>query len=685
MMDELFQCLFLLLVGLLTALYFLYRFRNGPKTEGMKGRAAQVTSAKLSALYSVPVKNDPSERRLKRYEGDQLMKSLFSDATTCLQALQRGHKQSNDGECLGRVDRSKGNVEWTSYGDALKRMQHFGDGLVGSLQQRPKASIIGMYSINRLEYSIVEYGCYWHSMIIAPIYNTLGPDVCTFIANQAEIEVIVCDTLERVEAVLSQVMHFTHLKHIVVMEEIPYSYVSKAKNFKLEVHTMKKIEEFGKANSLKPNHPSPDDDAVICYTSGTTGKPKGVILTHGNVLASASGLVYQMYEYRLVPSDILLSYLPLAHIMERVSEVAHFMVGAKVAYFSGDILTLMEDIKIVRPTIFLTVPRLLNKIYDKIIDNVRGNLVKEWMLRTALAAKARAYREGKIDNNTLWDRLIFNKVRNNLGGRIRVVATGSASINAKVGNDLRSVFGCIFLNGYGQTECSGTSMSAPFDRHADSVGPPLACTTIKLEDIPEMNYYASEGKGEILVKGPLTTKGYYKDAAETEKLFDEDGWLHTGDVGAWTEEGTLRILDRKRNHFKLSQGEFIPVEKLETSYAQSPFVAQIYVYGDSSRSHLVAVVVPEKEFLGAWCFKNGITINFHDQCKDSRVKKVILEDLRNIAIAERFNKLEYVKRVYLHTELLTIESGLLTPTMKAKRFEMQRYFGKIIEELYKQD
>lgn len=161
------------------------------------------------------------------------------------------------------------------------------------------------------------------------------------------------------------------------------------------------------------------------------------------------------------------------------------MVGAKVAYFSGDILTLMEDIKIVRPTIFLSkqlsniiwvlalnlpfilaVPRLLNKIYDKIIDNVRGNLVKEWMLRTALAAKARAYREGKIDNNTLWDRLIFNKVRNNLGGRIRVVATGSASINAKVGNDLRSVFGCIFLNGYGQTECSGTSMSAPFDRHA---------------------------------------------------------------------------------------------------------------------------------------------------------------------------------------------------------------------------
>jgi len=275
-------------------------------------------------------------------------------------------------------------------------------------------------------------------------------------------------------------------------------------------------------------------------------------------------------------------------------------------------------------------------------------------------------------------------VRNNLGGRIRVVATGSASLDPKIGEVVRNILGCVLLNGYGQTECCSCSMSVPFDKKTDNVGPPLSCAIIKLEDIPEMNYYASEGKGEILVKGPCVTRGYYKDAEETEKMFDEDGWLLTGDVGAWTKEGTLQIIDRKKNLFKLAQGEFIAVEKLEIAYGQSLFVSQIFVYGDSSRAFLVAIVVPEKEYLEAWCQKHQLHLNFHESCKDKRVKQAILQDLQSIAQNEKFNKLEYVKRLYLHTDLFNIESGLLTPTMKLKRFELQRYFGKIIEDLYKQ-
>lgn len=184
---------------------------------------------------------------------------------------------------------------------------------------------------------------------------------------------------------------------------------------------------------------------------------------------------------------------------------------------------------------------------------------------------------------------------------------------------------------------------------------------------------------------------------ETAKLIDEEGWLHTGDVGAWTDEGSLMVIDRKKNFFKLSQGEFIAAEKLEVAYGQSPFVSQIYVYGDSRRSFLVAILVPEKPFLADWCLKNGITSNYFDQCKDrasegvnghttqanaflppQRVKQALLEEFRNIAVVERFNKLEYIKEVYLHKEQLTIESGLVTPTMKVKVTSRKPLAGQFI-------
>ncbi|KAI2797681.1 hypothetical protein BLOT_015404 [Blomia tropicalis] len=667
-------------VLLIVIVYFIFRFKN--QSKDMRNLRSAIQS-KLS-LNSVPINNIESERKLRGY--NQLMTCLHDDCTTVLESVFRGQRITNNGQCAGSICRETRTVQWFTYSDLLTRIKHFGDGLI-SLKQQPAKSVIGMFCRNRIEYMIAEFGCYWHSLIIATIYDTLGPNVCTFVANQAEIELIVCDTLDRVQAILSKATSFKYLKYVVVIDKIPYSYISKAKNFGIEVYTMEQLEQFGKDNPITERYPKPDDTAVICYTSGTTGIPKGVILTHKNIIASSSGLVNQLGKHKLRPTDTFLSYLPLAHIMEQVSEVSMFMSGSKVVYFSGDILRLLEDIQICRPTILLTVPRLLNKIYAGIYNKVRGNLMKEWLFRTALASKIRAYREGRINNNTIWDKLIFDKVRNNLGGSIRLIATGSAMLDPHVGEVLRSILGCQMVNGYGQTETCSCLMTLLNDKYdnLDNVGPPLASAYIKLEDIPEMNYYASEGKGEILVKGPLVSKGYYKDPVDTAKLFDEDGWLLTGDVGMWTENGNIKLIDRKKNFFKLSQGEFIAVEKLETAYIKSDFVSQLYVYGDSSRSYLVAIIVPEKDYLESWRLKNGIRGNFHDQCKDKRVKDALIDDFRKIAVEENFNKLEYIKKVYIHTEPFSVESGLLTPTMKQKRFELQKYFSKIIDDLYKRD
>lgn len=209
-------------------------------------------------------------------------------------------------------------------------------------------------------------------------------------------------------------------------------------------------------------------------------------------------------------------------------------------------------------------------------------------------------------------------------------------------------------------------MSLPFDERIDHVGPPLASALIKLMDVPEMDYYVSNNEGEILLKGPAVTEGYYKNEAETLLLFDEDGWLKTGDIGRWTEQGTLQIIDRKKNIFKLSQGEYVAAEKLSTAYQKSLFVAQIFVYGDSKRSFLVAIVVPDKEFLEEWCIINKVTFNLPDLCQSKTIKNMILKDFERIAQEENFNKLEYIKKIHIHPELFTIENNLLTPTMKMK-------------------
>ena len=509
-------------------------------------------------------------------------------------------------------------IEWLTYAQMLQKCRNFSDGLIRLANQVPKKSVIGLFSNNRIEYTIVEYGCYMHSMVIAPIYSTLGPNVCTFIANQAEITAIVCDSLEKVQGILTQVGKFTHLKTIIVMDKIPHSYVAKAKSHGLNVLQFEDVVQDGKDNPMDDMHlPTPDDLALICYTSGTTGTPKGVMLTHGNLIAAAGGLIKNMLDLELAADDVFLSYLPLAHIMERVTELCMFMTGAQVVYVAGDITTLTKDVQLVKPTIFLTVPRLLNKVYDKIQDGIRGNPFKKWLFETALAAKEDSYKKGKLSHNTVWDRLVFDKIRNNLGGRIRIVALGSASLNADVARVMRNVLSCVFMNGYGQTECIVSSISFPMDMRADSVGPPLTSALIKLVDIPEMNYWCAEGRGEILVKGPSITCGYYKDPNETAKLFDEDGWLQTGDVGEWTTDGVLKVIDRKKNFFKLNQGEYIASEKLEIAYRQSSFVSQIYVYGDSTRSFLVAIIAVEQEYLESWAQKNNIHKNFHDLCRDS--------------------------------------------------------------------
>uniref|UniRef100_A0A8C0UCF5 Long-chain-fatty-acid--CoA ligase n=1 Tax=Cyanistes caeruleus TaxID=156563 RepID=A0A8C0UCF5_CYACU len=422
-----------------------------------------------------------------------------------------------------------------------------------------------------------------------------------------------------------------------------------------------------------------EDLAVICFTSGTTGNPKGAMITHQNIVSNASAFV-KTTEKSFTPStdDVLISFLPLAHMFERIVECVVLCHGARIGFFQGDIRLLMDDLKTLQPTVFPVVPRLLNRMFDKV-----NTSLKRWLLDFASKRKEAELRSGIVRNNSFWDKVIFRKIQASLGGRVKLMVTGAAPVSASVLTFLRAALGCQFYEGYGQTECTaGCSLSLPGDWTAGHVGAPMPCNIIKLVDVQEMNYLAAKGEGEVCIKGLNVFRGYLKDPEKTAEALDKDGWLHTGDIGKWLPNGTLKIIDRKKHIFKLAQGEYIAPEKIENVYLRCEAVAQVFVHGESLQAFLVAVVVPDPDTLHNWAKKKGFEGSYKELCGNKDVKKYILEDMVRIGKESGLKSFEQVKDIVLHTEMFSIENGLLTPTLKAKRPELRKYFQSQIDELY---
>nr|KAF6303397.1 acyl-CoA synthetase long chain family member 5 [Myotis myotis] len=407
------------------------------------------------------------------------------------------------------------------------------------------------------------------------------------------------------------------------------------------------------------------------------------MLTHQNVVSNASAFLRCVEEsFAPTPEDVSISYLPLAHMFERVVQIVVYSCGARVGFFQGDIRLLPDDMKTLKPTLFPVVPRLLNRIYDKVQNSAKTPL-KKFMLKMAISSKFNEVKRGIIRRNSLWDKLIFAKIQDNLGGKVRIMVTGAAPISSPVLEFLRAAMGCPVFEAYGQTECTaGCTFTLPGDWRPGHVGVPLACNHVKLEDVPDMNYFSVNGEGEICIKGVNVFKGYLKDPEKTAEALDKDGWLHTGDIGRWLPNGTLKITDRKKNIFKLAQGEYIAPEKIENVYSRSGPVQQIFVHGESLRSSLVAVVVPDSEVLPTFAAKLGVKGSFEELCQNQIVKEAILEDLQKVGKEGGLKSFEQVKSIYLHPEPFSIENGLLTPTLKAKRGELSKYFQTQINSLY---
>ncbi|XP_030629483.1 long-chain-fatty-acid--CoA ligase 5 isoform X1 [Chanos chanos] len=623
-------------------------------------------------------------RKSALVKDNNLVSYFYEDAKTLYEVFQRGLHVSGNGPCLG-YRRPGQPYQWLKYKQVSDRAEHLGSGLLHRGLKPSSDQFIGIFAQNRPEWIIAEQACYTYSMVAVPLYDTLGPEALVFIINRADISTVLCDKPQKAEILLSNSEKglTSVLKTIILMDPFDNSLTERGAKCGVEVLSMKEVEALGKDNLRKPVPPKPEDLSTVCFTSGTTGDPKGAMLTHENVVSDAAGVLKILEStFSPVPDDTSISFLPLAHMFERVVQTVIYGAGAKVGFFQGDIKLLPDDMKTLQPTVFPVVPRLLNRVYDKVQSGAQTPF-KKWLLNFAIERKHAEIKQGIIRNNSIWDKLIFHKVQESLGGRVRVMVTGAAPISPSVLSFLRACLGCQIFEGYGQTESTaGCTFSVPGDWTAGHVGIPVSCNVVKLVDVEDMNYFASNGEGEVCIKGKNVFRGYLKDPERTAEALDKDGWLHTGDIGKWLPSGVLKIIDRKKNIFKLAQGEYIAPEKIENVYVRSGPVAQVFVHGDSLQSCLVGIVVPDAEVLPGFAENLGVKGSLEELCKNQQIKKAILSDLIKLGREAGLKSFEQVKDLYLHADPFTVENGLLTPTLKAKRADLTKFFKAQIDSLY---
>jgi long-chain acyl-CoA synthetase len=388
-----------------------------------------------------------------------------------------------------------------------------------------------------------------------------------FIINQTEMSVLIASP-EKLKLILKLIGKLPTLKKIITMDRIEDDDLrNKTQEAGIELFSFEEIEAKGATSKVDPTPPSPLDLCTICYTSGTTGKPKGVMLPHRAILSDASACLTlvgfgdraasERQLFKLDASDVHLSYLPLAHIFERVVFTALSALGASAGFYQGDTLKIIDDVAALQPTLFVSVPRLLNKIYEKVMQSVEttGGISK-MLFNFAYQSKVENLHNYGELNHWFWDRLVFKKIQARLGGRVRAILSGAAPLAPEVMDFLRVCFACEVYEGYGQTETSaGTSLTVVGDWTTGHIGVPTPANEVKLVDDPEMNYTSLDSpypRGEICVRGLNCFTGYYKDEEKTRETIDEEGWIHSGDIGSWDSRGRLVIIDRKKNIFKLS-------------------------------------------------------------------------------------------------------------------------------------
>ncbi|KAF8410610.1 hypothetical protein HHK36_003142 [Tetracentron sinense] len=604
-------------------------------------------------------------------------------------------KRNPKNQMLGRreiLDGKVGPYVWHTYEEVFDASIRIGSA-IRSRGVNP-GDRCGIYGSNCPEWIIVMEACNSHGICYVPLYDTLGANAVEFIINHAEVSIAFVQE-NKIQSMLTCLPSCSsHLKTIVSFGKITEVQKKEAEQVGVSCFSWEDCILLGTTDYKLPQKDK-SDICTIMYTSGTTGDPKGVLLTNENIMAEVLSTDQLLLETDKVGTeeDTYFSFLPLAHIFDQIFETYCIYKGSSIGFWRGDVRYLIEDIQELKPTMFCGVPRVYDRIYTGIIGKISlGGALKKRLFQFAYDYKLKNLKKGLKQEEAapFFDRLVFDNIKQGLGGRVRIMLSGAAPLPGHVEEFLRVTSCSVLLQGYGLTEsCGGcfTSIANEFSMMG-TVGVPVTTIEARLESVPEMGYDALSvvPRGEICLRGKTLFSGYHKRQDLTEEVL-VDGWFHTGDIGELQPDGAMKIIDRKKNIFKLSQGEYIAVENIESTFGRCPLITsyghlfdqlwpdkQIWVYGNSFESFLVAVVVPDRKALEDWAEIQHEKADFNSLCKNSRARKYILDELNNSGQKHKLRGFEMLRAIHLEPNPFDIERDLITPTFKLKRPQLLKYY-----------
>lgn len=544
---------------------------------------------------------------------------------------------------------------YTTYADYEKMVLQVGAGLRKlGLAPHDKLHIFASTSRNWL---CMAHACCTQSMTIATAYDTLGPSGVRHSLVQTQSKAMFTDPqlLQTASGALEGAKDVQFLiyndqtNHPIKDEELA---AFKQKNAHLRVLSFSELRAMGEADPVDPVPPQPSDLFCIMYTSGTSGPPKGVPISHEALIAGVAGMHAVLAE-SVSHHEVVLAYLPLAHIFELVVENLVIYIGGTLGYGSTRTLTdastrnCAGDLRELKPTVMVGVPQVWETVKKGVEARVNASgAVTRALFWGAFNVKAALVRYG-LPGTTLFDDIVFGKVRQMTGNRLRFIFNGASGISEGT-LQFMSMVVAPMITGYGLTEtCANGALGSPMQWTANAIGAVPAALEMKLVSLPELNYNAGGNppQGEILLRGKPVLKEYYKNPEESAKAITPDGWFRTGDIGELDQNGHIKVIDRVKNLVKMQGGEYIALEKLEAVYRGSSYVHNIMVYGDSSHPRAMAVVSPNEKSLGDLAKKLGVAESA--MYEDQRVRNAVHKDLVGEAKKGGLSSLEIISAVVL--------------------------------------